>query len=69
MTSPTRREFMATSALTLSAATYNRAASKPNEKVRVAVMGLRTRGKQLAPASPRSPASRSRTSSIPTRRW
>ncbi len=49
MTSPTRREFLATSALTLSAASYNRAADKPNEKVRVAIMGLRTRGLQLAP--------------------
>lgn len=46
----TRREFLATSALTLSAASYARAADKPNEKVRVAIMGLRTRGKQLAPA-------------------
>ena len=36
--------------LTLSAASYTRAADKPNEKVRVAVMGLRIRGKQLAPA-------------------
>ncbi len=45
----TRREFLATSALTLSAASYGRAADKPNEKVRLAVMGLRTRGKQLAP--------------------
>ncbi|QJW95253.1 Gfo/Idh/MocA family protein [Frigoriglobus tundricola] len=45
----TRREFLATSALTLSAASYTRAADKPNEKVRVAVMGLRVRGKQLAP--------------------
>jgi hypothetical protein len=48
--SATRREFLATaSALTLSAASYNRAAAKPNETVRVAIMGLRTRGKQLAP--------------------
>ena len=45
----TRREFLAASALTLSAASYNRAADKPNEKVRLAVMGLRVRGKQLAP--------------------
>ncbi len=45
----TRREFLAASALTLSAASYTRAADKPNEKVRVAVMGLRVRGKQLAP--------------------
>lgn len=45
----TRREFLAASALTLSAASYARAADKPNEKVRVAVMGLRVRGKQLAP--------------------
>jgi predicted dehydrogenase len=47
--SATRREFLATSALTLSAISYNRAADKPNEKVRLAVMGLRTRGKQLLP--------------------
>jgi predicted dehydrogenase len=46
--SATRREFLAASALTLSAASYTRAADKPNEKVRVAIMGLRTRGKQLA---------------------
>ena len=46
---PTRREFLATSALTLSAASYNRAADKPNEAVRLAVMGLRTRGRQLLP--------------------
>lgn len=45
----TRRQFLATSALTLSAASYARAADKPNEKVRVAIMGLRVRGKQLAP--------------------
>ncbi|MFO0823744.1 MAG: Gfo/Idh/MocA family oxidoreductase [Gemmataceae bacterium] len=49
MSIPTRREFLATSALTLSAASYNRAADKPNEKVRVAIMGLKIRGKQLAP--------------------
>src|SRR5690349_11674365 len=49
MTSPTRREFLAASAVTLSAASYNRAADKPNEKIRLAIMGLRTRGKQLAP--------------------
>lgn len=48
--SATRRAFLATSALTLSAASYTRAADKPNEKVRVAIMGQRTRGKQLAPA-------------------
>lgn len=45
----TRREFLAASALALSAASYNRAADKPNEKIRLAVMGLRTRGKQLLP--------------------
>jgi predicted dehydrogenase len=45
----TRREFLAASALTLSAASYNRAADKPNERIRLAVMGLRTRGKQLLP--------------------
>src|SRR5262245_51279347 len=47
--SATRRQFLAASALTLSAISYNRAADKPNEKVRLAVMGLRTRGKQLLP--------------------
>lgn len=47
--SATRRQFLATSALTLSAASYNRAADGPNAKVRVAIMGLRVRGKQLAP--------------------
>jgi predicted dehydrogenase len=46
--STTRRQFLATSALTLTAASYTRAADKPNEKVRVAIMGLRVRGKQLA---------------------
>jgi predicted dehydrogenase len=49
MPAPTRRQFLATSALTLSAATYAGAARKPNDRVRVAVMGLRVRGKQLAP--------------------
>ncbi len=49
MASPTRRQFIATSAATLSAASYNRAADKPNEKIQLAVMGLRVRGKQLAP--------------------
>lgn len=47
--STTRRQFLATSALTLSAASYNRAADNPNAKIRLAVMGLRTRGKQLIP--------------------
>jgi predicted dehydrogenase len=51
----TRREFLAASALTMSAASYNRAADKPNEKVRVAVMGLRVRGKQLAPSFAATP--------------
>jgi predicted dehydrogenase len=49
MPTPTRREFLATSAVTLSAAAYTRAAQKPNERVRLAIMGLRVRGKQLAP--------------------
>ena len=47
MPHPTRREFFATSALT--AASYSRAADKPNDRVRLAVMGLRIRGKQLIP--------------------
>jgi predicted dehydrogenase len=49
MPPPTRRQFLAASALTLSAATYNGAAQKPNERVRLAVMGLRVRGKSLIP--------------------
>src|SRR5512132_1828833 len=51
----TRREFLAASAVTLSAASYNRAADKPNEKVRIAIMGLRVRGKQLAPVFAAAP--------------
>ena len=43
----TRRRFLATSALTLSAATYNAAAQQPNERIRLAVMGVRGRGRQL----------------------
>lgn len=45
----TRRQFLTTSALTLTAASYTRATQKPNEKIRLAVMGLRIRGKQLIP--------------------
>ncbi|WP_033198335.1 Gfo/Idh/MocA family protein [Gemmata obscuriglobus] len=45
----TRRQFLTTSALTLSAASYARAADNPSAKIRLAVMGLRTRGKQLIP--------------------
>ncbi|MCE9561579.1 MAG: Gfo/Idh/MocA family oxidoreductase [Planctomycetes bacterium] len=55
MSDLTRRKFLATSALTLSAASYNRAADKPNEKVRVAIMGLKIRGKQLAPVFAAAP--------------
>jgi predicted dehydrogenase len=51
----TRRQFLTTSALTLSAASYTRAADKPNEKVRVAVMGLKVRGKTLAPTFAAAP--------------
>jgi len=47
---PTRRQFIASSALTLSATTYNGAADKPNERIRVAIMGCRIRGPQLLPA-------------------
>lgn len=43
----TRRQFLAASAISLSAASYTRAADKPNEKIRLAVMGVRSRGKQL----------------------
>jgi predicted dehydrogenase len=45
-----RREFLhasAVSALTLSAGTYSRAADKPNDRHRIAVMGTRIRGKEL----------------------
>jgi predicted dehydrogenase len=44
-----RRDFLAASAMTLTAASYTRAVQSPNEKVRLAVMGLRVRGKQLIP--------------------
>src|SRR5579885_2281627 len=47
MPAVTRRDFLAASALTLSAATYNGAAAKPNDRHRLAVMGTRVRGKQL----------------------
>ncbi len=40
-----RRHFLATSAVALTAAEYAGAADKPNERVRVAVMGARIRGK------------------------
>jgi len=49
MPAVTRRHFLASSALTLSAATYAGAAAKPNDRIRVAVMGARVRGKQLLP--------------------
>jgi predicted dehydrogenase len=49
MPSVSRREFLAASAATLSAATYAGAAEKPNDRIRVAVMGCRIRGKQLLP--------------------
>jgi predicted dehydrogenase len=49
MTSTTRRDFLATSALMLSAAAYTRAGQKPNNRIRLAVMGLRVRGKALLP--------------------
>ena len=49
MPAVTRRAFLGTSAATLSAATYAGAADKPNERIRVAVMGARVRGKQLLP--------------------
>jgi len=40
-----RRHFLATSAVALTAAEYAGAAGKPNERIRVAVMGARIRGK------------------------
>jgi predicted dehydrogenase len=42
-----RRGFIATSAFALSAASYRSAAAEPGERVRLAVMGLRSRGKDL----------------------
>ncbi|MFO0808133.1 MAG: Gfo/Idh/MocA family oxidoreductase [Gemmataceae bacterium] len=47
MTTVSRREFLAGSAA-LAAATYARAGDKPNDKVRLAVMGVRSRGRDLA---------------------
>lgn len=45
MSSIHRREFLAASAITLTAASYRRASAKPNETLQVAVMGTRIRGK------------------------
>ena len=48
----TRREFLESAgvcALTLPAVTYARTAGKPNDRIRLAVMGTRSRGKQLIP--------------------
>jgi predicted dehydrogenase len=49
MSAVTRRRFLQASALTLSAAAYARAGRAPNDRIRVAVMGCRIRGKALAP--------------------
>ncbi len=52
----TRRQFVRSSAaLTLTAAAYARAADRPNDKVRVAVMGTRVRGKFHLGAFPAEP--------------
>lgn len=50
MAAVTRRRFLASSALTLSAATYAGAARGPNDRVRLAVMGVHGRGKGLIKA-------------------
>src|SRR5207244_3357832 len=42
-----RRHFLEASALGLTATTYAGAAQKPNERVLLAVMGVRGRGRQL----------------------
>ena len=55
MSVPTRRQFLAASALTLTAATYNGAAEKANDRIRVALMGTRIRGKQLLPVFLKQP--------------
>jgi predicted dehydrogenase len=47
MPSPHRRDFLATSAASLAAATYAGAADKPNEKIVLAVAGVHGRGKEL----------------------
>src|SRR5262245_60850256 len=44
----TRRQFLAASAVTLSAAAFAGAADRPSGRVRLAVMGVHGRGKQLA---------------------
>jgi predicted dehydrogenase len=49
----TRRTFLAASALTLSAAAYSRAGDQPNERLRVAVMGGRVRGRFHLKAFPK----------------
>ena len=66
MSTVTRRAFLATSAVVatrgltphgspLSTVTYAGAADKPNDRVRVAVMGCRVRGKQLLPVFLKQP--------------
>jgi len=60
MPAVTRRAFLATSAVSLSAATMPGRA-RPNDRIRLAVMGLRTRGKQLIPGFISIPESRSPT--------
>lgn len=52
---PSRRAFLASSTLALSAAAYTRAANQPNERMRIAIMGCRIRGKQLLPAYLKQP--------------
>src|SRR5437899_5006106 len=56
MPSPSRREFIASSAVALSAATYTGAADKPSDRVRLAVMGVRSRGKDLIRAFAAQPS-------------
>ena len=56
MPSPSRRTFLAAgSAVALTAAEYARSADKPNERLRVAVMGGRIRGKFHLSAFPQQP--------------
>src|SRR5947209_18170616 len=42
-----RRDFLATSSLALTALTQSRAADRPNERIRIAVMGVRSRGREI----------------------
>ena len=50
-----RRTFLATSAISLTASSYSHATNRPNDTLRVAVMGARIRGKFHLGAFPKQP--------------